>query len=80
MPYDRVTTIWGIEPPNDKTAPQRFFRNSELLGNDIAWHWDERHEVCVVDLKSALTKAPVLSYFDPDELIMVQLVRRKRNE
>lgn len=36
----------------------------ELLKNDVVWHWNERHQSCIQDLKSALTRAPVLSYFD----------------
>lgn len=51
-----------------RSAPLR-----ELLNKDVAWHWDEQHEKCISDLKSALTHAPVLAYFNPDLPVSLQV-------
>ncbi|XP_055371850.1 uncharacterized protein LOC129605879 [Condylostylus longicornis] len=37
----------------------------DLLKKDIPWHWDSIHEQEFNNLKTELTKTPVLTYFDP---------------
>lgn len=39
----------------------------ELLKNHIEWHWSEKHELEFENLKSEITKSPVLTYFDPNK-------------
>lgn len=36
----------------------------ELLENNVEWHWSERHDKAINDLKEAITTAPVLRYYD----------------
>ena len=38
----------------------------ELLEKKIEWHWDERHAAAFNNLKTAITSAPVLRYFEPN--------------
>ncbi len=45
----------------------------ELLKKEVEWHWTERHDRCVADLKLALSTAPVLAYFDPKKPIVVSV-------
>lgn len=42
------------------TSPHR-----ELLKFDVHWHWTQQHSDTVNIIKSKLTTAPVLHYFDP---------------
>lgn len=44
---------------SDKTAPIR-----ELLKNKVSWHWDHEQEEAFISLKSALSSAPVLKFYD----------------
>lgn len=37
------------------------------MRNDIEWHWSEKHELEFQNLKSEITKSPVLTYFDPNK-------------
>ena len=39
----------------------------QLLEKDIAWHWTEKHSRCFQQLKEAITKAPVLKYYDQNQ-------------
>ena len=50
-----------IENMSNISAPLR-----ELLEKDVDWHWDERHSAAFNQLKTAITSAPVLKYFDPN--------------
>ena len=45
----------------------------QLLNKDVVWHWDKRHAECIQNLKRALTRAPVLAYFDPEKPVTVQV-------
>ena len=48
------------------TAPLR-----GLLSKDTLWSWDKIHDTAVEKLKSLLTEAPVLGYYDPSKPIVV---------
>ena len=47
---------------SEKTAPLR-----ELLKKDVAWHWTDRHEQSLNDIKRILTETSpgILRYYDP---------------
>jgi hypothetical protein len=51
-----------------KSSPLR-----ELLKQDTVWHWNERHSTCMAELKTALTQAPVLAFFNPKEKVTVSV-------
>lgn len=53
---------------SDKTAPIR-----ELLKNKVAWHWDNEQEDAFNELKSALSTAPVLKYYDVSKPLTVSV-------
>ena len=38
-----------------------------MLEKDVAWHWTEEHRKCLQQLKEAITKAPVLKYYDQNQ-------------
>ena len=44
----------------------------ELLNKDIEWHWTARHESAMREVCEAVTKAPVLQYFQASEQSVVQ--------
>ena len=45
----------------------------ELLEKDVAWHWTDRHSKCFQDLKEAITKTPVLRYYNQNERIVLSV-------
>ena len=45
----------------------------QLLNKDVVWHLDEKHAESIQNLKKALTRAPVLAYFDPEKPVTVQV-------
>ena len=49
-----------------KTQPLR-----ELLKSDVAWHWTQKMSDAFNEIKSKLTTAPVLHYFDPAQSIAI---------
>ncbi|KAL0867464.1 hypothetical protein ABMA27_008251 [Loxostege sticticalis] len=55
-----LVTYVGAFIPNlsDRTLPLR-----ELLKKETEWHWDERHNKCIDDLKKCLMTRPVLQYY-----------------
>lgn len=65
-----LVTYVGSFIPNlsDKTLPLR-----ELLKKDIEWHWDERHNECFSNLKTCLTKRPILQYYSMNIPIIISV-------
>ena len=55
---------------SDVTAPLR-----ELLKKDMAWHWTERHERSLRDIKRLLTETSpgLLKYYDPKMPVKLQV-------
>lgn len=49
------------------TAPLR-----QLLRKDSEWLWMPEHDAALDSLKKALTEAPVLRFFDPNQQIVLQ--------
>ena len=45
----------------------------ELLRDDVDWKWSSEHILAFNEVKSLLTKAPVLSYFDKDSEIVLSV-------
>ena len=43
----------------------------ELLQKDVPWHWYEKHDDAVNELKKRLTKSPVLNYFDTSRPVVL---------
>lgn len=64
-----ITYVGKFEP----NFSQRAQSLRELLKKDIAWHWSEKQESCIADLKQALSTAPVLVYFDLSKPITVSV-------
>ena len=54
LPPDQLVRYYS-----EKTANLR-----ELLKDDIVWYWDVHHEQSFNELKSCISKPPVLSYSD----------------
>ena len=44
-----------------------------LLNKDVAWHWGQEQEQAFNSLKTALTHAPVLAYFDKNTPVILQV-------
>jgi transposase InsO family protein len=63
-----MVTYFGKFIPNlsSITTPLR-----ELLKKEIEWHWTEVHGTAIDTLKTMLTNAPVLAYYDPKKDITV---------
>ena len=55
--------------PNEATitAPLR-----QLLRKEAAWQWNQEHVAALDTLKSALTHAPVLRFYDQTKLLTIQ--------
>ena len=51
----------------DLTAPLR-----QLLRKGVTWTWSSQHDQAFIDLKNAVTSAPVLQYFDPSKPVVIQ--------
>ena len=49
------------------TAPLR-----ELLKKNAEWKWTETHDKALQDLKTALTSAPTLSFYDVQKPVTIQ--------
>ena len=49
------------------TAPLR-----DLIKDESMWKWDTQHDVAINDIKQALTSEPVLAFYDPEQLVIVQ--------
>lgn len=45
----------------------------ELLKKDILWHWNDRHQAEFNTLKELITKAPVLTYYDPNKTLILNV-------
>ena len=43
-----------------------------LTKKDAEWIWTEEHELAFLEIKNLVTKAPVLSYFDPNKQLQIQ--------
>ena len=43
-----------------------------LTKKDAEWIWTEEHELAYLEIKNLVTKAPVLSYFDPNKQLQIQ--------
>lgn len=43
-----------------------------LTKKDVEWIWTEEHSLAFQKIKSLVTKAPVLSYFDPNKQLQIQ--------
>ena len=63
-----MVTYLGRYIPNlsARTAPLR-----SLLGKDIEWQWNAEQEAAWIGIKEALTKHPVLQYYDESKAIKV---------
>ena len=38
---------------------------TQLLQEDILWHWSDQHSSAIESIKKLMTHSPVLKYFDP---------------
>ena len=49
------------------TAPLR-----DLLKTDVHFQWDTHHEAALTKIKEEISSTPVLTYFDPNKISMIQ--------
>ena len=60
--------IWANSyPTSDVTKPLR-----ELTQQDMEWAWDEPQKMALESLKDAVTRTPVLRYFNVKEDVTLQ--------
>lgn len=45
----------------------------QLLEKDVAWHWEKPQEDSFKELKTAITTAPVLKYYDQNEDVVLSV-------
>ena len=44
-----------------------------LLEKDVEWHWEENQTKSFENLKGLVTRAPVLTYFNPDKPVRISV-------
>ena len=45
----------------------------QLLKKDVVWHWNDIHEKEFNDLKSLISNAPILTFYNPNKLITLSV-------
>lgn len=44
-----------------------------LTRKDVKWHWSNECQAAFENIKTKLTEAPVLAYFDPSKQVVIQV-------